>query len=108
MSEITLQVSPRISVVLPVFNAAAHLSEALESILTQTFTDFELLAVYDDSSDESLAILQAAATRDARVRIIYGPSERLTGALNLGLQEAKGEFIARMDCLLYTSPSPRD
>ena len=97
MSEIIPLVYPRVSVVLPVFNAAAHLSEALESILTQNFTDFELLAVYDDSSDESLAILQAAAVRDARVRIIHGPGERLTGALNLGLQEAKGEFIARMD-----------
>ena len=91
------EISPRVSVVLPVFNAAAHLSEALESILTQTFTDFELLAVYDESCDMSLAILQATAARDARVRIIKGLGKRLTGALNLGLQEAKGVFIARMD-----------
>ena len=88
---------PRVSVVLPVFNAATHLSEALQSILTQTFSDFELLAIYDDSSDESLSILKKAASRDTRMRIIFGSGERLTGALNLGLKEAKGEFIARMD-----------
>ena len=88
---------PLISVVLPVFNAAAHLASALDSILLQTQTDFELLVVYDKSTDQSREILSRFEKRDARVVVLEGQGKGLVGALNQGFAAAKGEFIARMD-----------
>ena len=86
-----------ISVVLPVYNGERFLAEALDSILTQTFADFELIAVDDGSTDGSLAILRAYAERDKRVRIITRPNTGVVGARNDGLAATTGEFIAWMD-----------
>lgn len=88
---------PRVSVVMSVFNDEAYLAEAVESVLGQTFTDFEFLIVNDGSSDGSANILQDFAAKDDRVRIIEQDNQGLTKALNRGLAEATGEFIARMD-----------
>ena len=88
---------PAVSVVLPVYNSEPYLAEALDSILRQTFDDFELIAVYDASTDNSRTRLEDAARRDARVRVVDGPGRGLVDALNLGLERARGEFIARMD-----------
>lgn len=89
--------SPVVSVVMPVYNARRYLRPAVESILAQTFGDFELVAVDDGSKDDSLAILREYADKDARVRIISRPNTGIVGALNDGLNAAKGEFVARMD-----------
>jgi hypothetical protein len=88
---------PAVSVVLPVYNSEPYLAEALDSILRQTFDDFELIAVYDASTDNSRTRLEDAARRDSRVRVVDGPGRGLVDALNLGLERARGEFIARMD-----------
>jgi len=88
---------PRISVVMPVYNAARWLPTALDSIVAQTFSDFELIAVNDGSTDGSLGILQTYAARDPRIRIISRPNTGIIGALNDGLAVARGEFVARMD-----------
>lgn len=88
---------PRISVVLPVYNAQDHLRQAVESVLTQTFRDFELIAVDDGSRDRSLAILQSLAAKDSRVRIISRPNTGLIGALHDGIAAIKGDLLARMD-----------
>jgi glycosyltransferase involved in cell wall biosynthesis len=90
-------VVPAVSVVLPVYNSEPYLVEALDSILRQTFDDFELIAVYDASIDNSRSRLEDAARRDARVSVVDGPGRGLVDALNLGLARARGEFIARMD-----------
>jgi hypothetical protein len=90
-------VAPAVSVVLPVYNSEPYLGEALDSILQQTFDDFELIAVYDASIDNSRNRLEDAARRDARVSVVDGPGRGLVDALNLGLARARGEFIARMD-----------
>jgi hypothetical protein len=90
-------VVPAVSVVLPVYNGEPYLVEALNSILRQTFEDFELIAVDDASTDNSRSYLEEAARRDARVCIVDGPGRGLVDALNLGLARARGEFIARMD-----------
>ena len=82
---------------MPVFNAANYLSEAVESILNQTFGDFEFLVVDDGSSDGSLGILEHYAARDHRIRLISRPNTGLVVALNEMLALAKGEFCARMD-----------
>lgn len=88
--------APKVTVLMPARNAAAHIEEAARSILSQTFGDFELLVVDDASSDGTVARLESLC--DSRIRIIRAPERlKLAGALNLGLREARGEFVARMD-----------
>lgn len=89
--------TPLISVVMPVYNAERYLRIAVDSILAQTVSDFELIAVDDGSKDKSKAILDAYAAKDPRVRVISRPNTGIVGALNDGLAAARGEFIARMD-----------
>ena len=79
---------PVVSVLLPVFNAERTLSQAVESILKQTFGDFELIAIDDGSTDKSLKILKTFAAADPRVRIISRPNTGIAGALNEGLATA--------------------
>lgn len=88
---------PLISVIMPVYNSALYLPEAIESVLNQTLRDFELLIVYDESSDGSLAIIERYQQNDSRIRVIYGKKKALIGALNQGIEAAQGKFIARMD-----------
>ncbi|MFP4071197.1 MAG: glycosyltransferase [Desulfovibrionales bacterium] len=87
----------RVSVIMPVFNAEKTLAQAVESILAQTFRDFELIAVDDGSLDESARILQRYARLDPRVRPVLRPHTGIVGALNAGLSRARGKYIARMD-----------
>ncbi len=86
-----------ISVLMPVYNAERYLRQAVESILAQTWREFELIAVDDGSSDRSKEILETYAARDSRVRVISRPNTGIVGALNDGLAVATGEFIGRMD-----------
>ncbi len=88
---------PTISVLMPVYNAQRYLAQAVESILQQTFGDFEFLIVNDGSTDRSLKILQHYAKRDDRIRLISRPNAGYLSALNTMLHLAQGEFIARMD-----------
>jgi glycosyltransferase involved in cell wall biosynthesis len=89
--------TPLISVVLPAFNSAPHLPQALDSILSQTLEDFELLVIYDESSDRTRPIIESYIAKDGRVHLIEGQKARLVGALNQGIAAAKGKYIARMD-----------
>lgn len=89
--------SPLISIVMPVFNAGRYLPQAVESILSQTFGDFELIAVDDGSHDDSPGILRDYQKRDPRVRVITRPNTGIVGALNDGLGASRGELVARMD-----------
>lgn len=91
-----LMAQPRITVLMPVWNGEAYLSQALASILRQTHDDFELLVVDDGSTDRTAEILTAC--HDSRLRVLRNETRRkLSGALNRGIAEARGEFIARMD-----------
>ena len=86
----------RVSIVMPAYNAAPFLRQAVDSILSQTFTDFEFIVVDDGSTDSTLAILDGYS--DPRIRVIKSEHNLgLPGALNLGLSAARGEYIARMD-----------
>jgi glycosyltransferase involved in cell wall biosynthesis len=89
--------SPEISVVMPVYNGEKFLKEAIESILNQTYKDFEFLIVYDESTDDTLSIIQEFQKQDERVVLVYGDGERIIGALNKGIEKSKGKYIARMD-----------
>ena len=87
---------PVVSVILPFYNAALYLREAIDSILAQTFTDFELLLVNDGSTDGSESIIQSYT--DERIRYIKNETNSgLIFSLNRGIELAGGEWIARMD-----------
>ncbi len=88
---------PKVTVILSVFNCQRWVKSAVRSILTQTFTDFELICVNDGSTDGSLQILEQLAKEDARVRIITQPNGGVAVAGNSGLQHARGKYIARLD-----------
>ena len=88
---------PAVSVVMPAYNAEKYLQEAIDSILNQTFTDFEFLIIYDDSKDATFAIIEENAKKDDRIKLIYNKYKGLAGALNTGIEAAQGELIARMD-----------
>jgi glycosyltransferase involved in cell wall biosynthesis len=89
--------TPHLSVLLPARNAEATIDAAVESIVRQTFVDFELLAIDDGSTDTTSQRLHAWAQRDFRVRCLQTHGTGLVGALSLGLSQARGALIARMD-----------
>jgi glycosyltransferase involved in cell wall biosynthesis len=80
-----------------VYNAERYLDEAVQSILNQSFGDFEFIIINDGSTDGSLKILQGYESRDARLRLISRPNTGFCIALNESVSLARGEFIARMD-----------
>lgn len=86
-----------ISVLMPVYNAERYVGKAVESILKQTFTDFEFIIINDGSTDRSLEILQRYAKQDNRIRLISRENRGLVKTLNEGLSLAKAPLIARMD-----------
>lgn len=88
---------PAVTVLLPVYNAAATLRAAVRSICSQTFSDWELLIVNDGSTDDSASIAQQCALNDRRITVLHRPHEGLVAALEAGLQQARGRYLARMD-----------
>src|SRR6187401_2307983 len=88
---------PAISVVLPFRDAERYLAEAVQSILVQQFTDFELLAIDDGSRDRSVAMVEAFSQRDPRVRLLRAEGRGLPATLNVGIAAAQGRYVARMD-----------
>ena len=88
---------PRVSVVLPVRNAAATVARAIASIGAQTFSDWELIVVDDGSTDGTREILREIARAEPRLRVIGRGPEGVAAAANTGAAAARGEFVARMD-----------
>lgn len=88
---------PIISVVMPVFNTEKYLKQAIESILSQTYSNFEFIIINDGSTDSSLAVIQQYAKQDTRIRVITRENRGLISSLNEGIACAKGNYIARMD-----------
>ncbi len=89
--------APRVTVLMPVYNAAATLEAAVESLQNQTMKDFELVAVDDGSTDGSRSILRARQQTDPRLRPAFESHIGLVAALNRGLELSRGHLIARMD-----------
>lgn len=95
MSEI-IDVKPLVSIILPVYNGAKYLKESIDSILGQTYDNFELIIINDGSIDDSLSIMKSYS--DGRIRIINNEINlKLIGTLNKGILLSKGKYIARMD-----------
>ena len=89
--------TPAVSVLMPVYNAERYVARAIESILGQTFGDFEFVIIDDGSKDRSPPILEGYAARDARIRLVSRPNTGVVKALNEGLGLARGDLVARMD-----------
>ncbi|CAA9203643.1 hypothetical protein FLA105534_04823 [Flavobacterium bizetiae] len=88
--------NPKITVLMPVYNCELYIKETIDSILDQTFTDFEFLIIDDASTDKTIDIIKAY--NDSRIKLIVKPfNTGYTNSLNHGLKIAKGEYIARMD-----------
>lgn len=86
---------PLVTVLMPVYNAEAYLREAMDSILVQTYRDFEFLIIDDGSTDASSEIIKSYS--DNRIKLIQQKNSGVSGALNTGLQAAQGKFIVRFD-----------
>jgi len=91
------QNAPKISVIVPVFNVEKYLRECVDSVLAQTFKDFELILVDDGSPDNSGKICDEYATKDSRVRVFHKANGGVSSARNLGLENVRGEWITFVD-----------
>lgn len=91
-----IEISPRISVIMPAYNAEKYIAQAIESILNQTFKDFEFIIINDGSTDNTVKIINQY--QDERIILINNEKNKgLVPSLNQGLKLASGEYIARMD-----------
>lgn len=93
-----------ISIIVPVYNAAATLERCAVSLLGQTYENIEILLVNDGSKDDSLDICRRLAAQDSRIRVIDKPNGGVSSARNAGLEEAKGEFIMFCDSDDWVEP----
>lgn len=89
--------NPAVSVVMSAYNSGPYISEAIESILHQTFTDFEFIIIDDGSSDASGEIADSYARSDSRIIVIHQENQGIAKSLNTGLRRSTGKYIARMD-----------
>jgi glycosyltransferase involved in cell wall biosynthesis len=93
----------KVTVIMPVYNAAAYIYEAIESILQQSFTDFELLIINDGSTDDSMQIVESF--RSPKIRVLHNLTNKgLVFTRNRGIEEAKGEYLAWLDADDYALP----
>ena len=91
------QTLPVVSIIVPVFNVKSYVSECVGSLCRQTYTNLEILLVDDGSTDGSGEVCDEYAGRDERIRVIHQANRGLSGARNMGLDDARGEYIAFVD-----------
>src|SRR4030067_740036 len=90
-----MELVPKVTVLMPVYNGEKYLKEAIDSVLAQTLKDFEFLIINDCSTDKTQEILESY--RDTRIRLFRQSNKGLTRSLNKGIQLSRGEYVARMD-----------
>lgn len=88
--------NPKISVIVPIYNTEKYLHRCVDSILSQTFTDFELLLIDDGSTDSSGAICDEYAVMDSRVRVFHKENGGVSSARNLGIGNRKGRVYSSL------------
>ena len=96
--------TPRVSVLVPAFNAERFLAEALDSLTSQTFTDIEIIVVNDGSTDTSGELAERHAAADDRIRVFHQDNAGVCAALNKAASMARGDLIARLDADDISSP----
>ena len=89
--------NPKISVIVPVYKAEHYLARCVDTLLAQTFDDFEVILVDDGSPDNSGAICDEYALKDKRVRVIHQPNAGVSMARQKGLDNARGEYVIHAD-----------
>ncbi len=94
-----------ISVIVPVYNAAAYIERCVKSIQNQTYTNFELILVNDGSADNSLEICKTLSTQDERIVVLDRPNGGASAARNMGLEKMRGQYVVFADSDDYVSPS---
>ena len=88
------QEKPIVAIVLPSYNGARYIEESIDSVLRQTFPDWELILVNDGSTDRTRDIMEAYAAKDGRIRVIHNdPNQRLPRSLNIGFRQARGKYL---------------
>ncbi len=88
---------PLISIIIPVYNAEKTIGRAIDSILSQTSLDFELLLINDGSSDNSLQVMNSYGSDDSRIRVFDITNSGVSHARNLGMKHAKGKYMTFLD-----------
>jgi glycosyltransferase involved in cell wall biosynthesis len=99
--------NPKVSIVIPVYNGESFIENGLNSVLAQTYKDFEVLIINDGSTDGSLLIIQRWASQNAdfvNVRVFSTENSGVSSARNLGIEKSKGDYIAFLDCDDYWEP----
>ena len=86
-----------ISIIMPVFNKGKYIEQAIESVLNQSFKEFEFIIVDDGSTDESREICDKYAKQDYRIRVVHINNAGVSNARNVGLDMARGEYITFID-----------
>jgi glycosyltransferase involved in cell wall biosynthesis len=89
--------NPVVSVIIPAYNAGLTLGETLQSVLAQSFSDYEAIIVDDESTDNTLCLAQQFAEKDSRIRVLTRPNGGTGAARNTALSEARGRFFALLD-----------
>ena len=93
-----------ISIIVPVYNGEKTIKRCLESILSQTYSDFEVILVNDGSTDKSWDVCEEYAIRDQRIRLYSQPNEGVSAARNLGIRNSKGDYLTFVDCDDWIEP----
>jgi len=96
---------PKVSVIIPIYNASKYLKDALDSVINQTLNDIEIICVNDGSTDNSLEILQQYKIQDSRITIISGINHGAGYSRNTGLKIAKGKYIIFLDADDFFKPN---
>lgn len=88
---------PKFTVIIPVYNVAAYLAKCIDSVLKQEFKQYEVILIDDGSTDESGTICDKFAEQDKRIVVIHQKNKGLSAARNIGIENAKGEYILFLD-----------
>ncbi len=94
----------KVSVIIPIYNAALHLKKCLDSVLSQTLTDYEVICVNDGSIDDTQSILEQYAKQDVRICLYGQDNQGVSSARNLGIEQVRGEYIAFVDADDWVEP----
>ena len=109
-----MDITDLVSVIVPIFNVDKFLKRCVDSVLSQTYANLQVILVDDGSTDNCPALCDEYKKKDNRIIVIHKENGGLSDARNAGISIASGSYYAFIDsddyisCLLYTSPSPRD
>lgn len=105
LSEQAIMSTPLVSIIVPVYNTEKYISECLHSLIQQSYTHIEIIAVDDGSTDNSLKILNDISAKDKRLKVFSQPNQGVSAARNLALNKATGEYIMFVDADDWIDPS---